>query len=308
VAAALTNALAARVIDVRLAVSNGKLQQALSDLQARIEALNSKIAAFDVQADALAVRLAQARSEAQASSLRSRHDEAVQSRDLLIQQRGVAESERVSLISANAIRPRPSIISRATIPTNPSGHWFTTALLGAVLGLLIGIGTAAAIETVRPTVVGSKNLAAALGTRLIAVLPSAYPGERRSVVEDLTPLGTRLRVVGDAAGAHEIGLFAADPSVDLVGLATQLATARGALNGLEIRPVDLDESLLNGRRGRTIVLVSPTRLKRAELVALDRRLSATSATLLGLITYHGPHERRWPWSKAQDRVAVVTRD
>ena len=308
-AAALTNALAARVIDVRSAVSNGKLQQAMSDLQERIVGLNSKIAALDVRADTLAVQLAQARSQAQASALRSRHDEAVQSRDLLIQQRSVAESERVSLLSANAARPRPSIISRATIPTGSSGgHWFTHALEGALLGLILGVGTAAVIETIRPTVAGSKKLAEALGTPLIGVLDSVYPGERPAAVEDLTPLGTRLRIVGDAAGAHEIGLVPADGHVDLGGLATALESARSALNGLDLRPVDLGDYEVNGRRETTVVLVSPTRLKRAELLALDHRLSLTSSTLLGLITYHGPRERRWPWSQARDRVAVVDRD
>jgi hypothetical protein len=100
-------------------------------------------------------------------------------------------------------------------------------------------------------------------------------------------------------------LVAADHSVDLTGLATHLATSPGALDGLEIHPVSLEESELDGRRQRAVVLVSPTSLKRAELLALDRRLSLMSSTLLGLITYQGPHARRWPWSEARDRVAVV---
>jgi uncharacterized protein involved in exopolysaccharide biosynthesis len=309
VAAALTNALAERVIEARLAVSNGQLQQDLRGLQERIDGLNSKIAALDVQVDALAVQLARVASTGQASTLRSQHDEVLQSRDLLIQQRSVAESERLSLLATGAARPKPSIISRATIPTQAkAAHWLRNALLGALLGLIIGIGTAAAIETIRPTIAGSESLAEALGTPLIGVLPSVYPGERRAAVEDLTPLGARLRLVGDAAGAREIGLVAADRSVDLTGLATQLIAARSALNGLEIHSVDLDEAELDGRRERAVVLVSPTSLKQAELLALDRRLSLTSATLLGLITYQGPHERRWPWSDARDRVAVVAPD
>jgi capsular polysaccharide biosynthesis protein len=306
VAAALTNALAEQVIQARLAVSNGQLQRTLANLQDRIDGLNSKIAALDVRADALTVQLAGVGSAAQASALRSQHDEVLQSRDLLIQQRNVAESERVSLLSAGATRPKPAIISRATIPKQANAaHWLRNALLGALLGLIIGIGAAAAIETVRPTIAGSENLAEALGTPLIGVLPSVYPGERRAAVEDLTPLGVRLRFVGNAAGARQIGLVAADPSVDLTGLATQLVASRSALDGLEIHPVDLDEAELDGRRETAVVLVSPTSLKRVELLALDRRLSLTSATLLGLITYQGPHERHWPWSEARDRVAVV---
>jgi uncharacterized protein involved in exopolysaccharide biosynthesis len=309
VAAALTNALAERVIQARLAVSNGQLQQTLANLQERIDGLNSKIATLDVRADALAVQLAGVGSTTQASALRSQHDEVLQSRDLLIQQRNVAESERVSLLSAGATRPKAAIISRATIPTQANAaHWLRNALLGALLGLIIGIGTAAAIETIRPTIAGSENLAEALGTPLIGVLPSVYPGERRAAVEDLTPLGARLRRVGNEAGAREIGLVAADRSVDLTGLATQLAASRSALDGIEIQSVDLDEAELGGRREAAVVLVSPTSLKRAELLALDHRLSLTAPTLLGLITYQGPHERHWPWSEARDRVAIVAAD
>jgi capsular polysaccharide biosynthesis protein len=275
VAAALTNALAKRVIDTRLAVSNGQLQRTLRDLQERIDGLNSKIAALDVQADALAVQLAQVGSTAQASVLRSRRDQVLQSRDLLLQQRSVAESERVSLLSAEGTRPKAAIISRATIPTQANAaHWLRNALLGVLLGLIIGIGVAAALETFRPTIAGSENLAEALGTPLIGVLPSVYPGERRAAVEDLTPLGARLRLAGNAAGAREVGLVAADSSVDLTGLATQLVASRGALNGLEIHSVDLDEAELDGRRERAVVLVSPTSLKQAEVLALDRRLRA----------------------------------
>lgn len=294
-AAALTNALAERVIATRLAVSNGQLQQVLVRLQERIDGLNSKIAALDAQADA--------------STSSSRRAALLQSRDLLIQQRSVAESERVSLLSTDATRPKAGIISRATIPTQAdASHWLSDALLGAVLGLILGIGAAAAIETVRPTIAGSENLAETLGIPLIGVLQSVYPGERRPAVEDLKPLRARLQLAGDEAGARKIGLIATDASIDLTDLATQLATPRSAPDSVEVSPVNLDESELEGRRETAVVLVSPTSLKRAELLTLDRRLTLMTATLLGLITYQGPHARQWPWSDAQDRVAIVSSD
>ncbi len=310
VAAAVTNALAERVIRTRLAVSNGQLQQVLVGLQEQIEELNTKIAELDTQADSLAVRLADATTAAQASVLRGQRDGLLQSRDLLVQQRSVAESERVSLLSADATRPKPSIISRATPPTHlDPAHWLTHAVLGALLGLIIGIGVAAASEAIRPTVVGSENLAEALAAPLIGVLPSVYPSERGSTGEDLTPLRARLRLAGNAAGSRTIGLVAADRFVDLADLAAQLvAMSPGGLNGLNIRPVSLEGFELNGRRGGAVVVVSPTSIKKAELLALDRQMRLTSTTLLGLITYRTPHSRRWPWSGAPDRVAFVTPD
>jgi capsular polysaccharide biosynthesis protein len=309
VAAAVTNALAERVIEERTAVSNGRLRQVLSRLQERINGLNAKVAALNVQADALAVQLAHAGSAEQASSLRSQHDDVLQSRDLLIQRRSVVESERISLLSAGATRPRAGIISRATVPAHAdAAPWLKKALSGALLGLIVAIGAAAAIETIRPTVAGSENLAKLLGAPLIGVLRSAYPGELRAGAEDLTPLSARLRLVGDAAGARDIGLVPADPSIDLTGLAIQLAASPRALQGVKIHTVDLDEVELDGRREAAVVLVSPTALKRRELLALERRLSLLSATLLGLITYREQDRRRWPWSKERDRVAVVASD
>src|SRR5207248_9699979 len=59
-----------------------------------------------------------------ANSVRAQINAASRKRDSLAQQRGELESEHVSLVSANALRPNPSVISPATIPRHPDpGHW-----------------------------------------------------------------------------------------------------------------------------------------------------------------------------------------
>src|SRR5205814_4633227 len=215
-------------------------------------------------------------------------------------------------VSTNALRPNPSAIRPATIPRHPDPrHWLIDAILGGLLGLIGGVGAAAAMETIRPTVVGSDSVAETLDTPLIGELPSVYPGEVANADKDLTPVKARLVVAGEATGSRLIGLVAADRSVDLLQLATHLdaSPADGsspglpdpeelrsgwteARNGLRVRPVSLEDTHLRGRDGGAVVLVSPTSIKRSELVALGNLMRLSSTRLLGLITYKAPQTRR----------------
>ena len=85
VAAAVSNTLAARVIQTRLKVSSGQLQQVLNDLDGQIATLNRRIGGLDAQIASLGLTNASARDAAQ------------RERDILVQARGVLEAERVSL-------------------------------------------------------------------------------------------------------------------------------------------------------------------------------------------------------------------
>ena len=143
VAAAVSNALAARVIRARLNVSNGQLQQVLTDLEQRIDGLSLKIASADTQIDSLNVQLASAKTRASSDALRRNRDAATRSRDFLAQQRAVLEAERVSLLSTDALRPKPSILSPATVPEHAdASHWLSYVVLGTLLGLILGVGSA----------------------------------------------------------------------------------------------------------------------------------------------------------------------
>ena len=106
VAAAVSNTLAARVIQTRLKVSSGQLQQVLTELDGRIATLNRRIGDLDVKIASLGLTNAPARDAAQ------------RSRDFLAQARSVLEAERVSLLSTDAQRPNPAIISQASLPTH----------------------------------------------------------------------------------------------------------------------------------------------------------------------------------------------
>lgn len=305
IAAAVSNALAARVIRARLDVSNGQLQQeVLTDLAQWIDELNTKIASVDAQIDSLNVRLANAGTAAGANALRARRDAATRSRDFLAQQRGVLESERVSLLSTNALRPKPSIISPATVPEHAdASHWLSYLVLGTFLGLILGVGWAGLIEVIRPTLVGSDVLARELDTPLLGTLPNEPDAD---ISEALPPVTARLWLAAEAAGVETVGLFPAAPGLDLSGFAERLeAIPPGALDpqhnavamdharpGLRIRPFSLHDSSADVQGGVGLVLVAPTEMKKAELIDVGQLLRLTPVPLLGLVTYTPQSSRR----------------
>jgi len=293
VAAALANALSARVIATRKQVTSGSLDEELAALDERIVDVGERIARADATIDALNARLAAAGATESASDVRADRDAAVRERESLAQQRGVLESERVGIIGASAARPQPAIISRAAPPrdADPS-RWLSFAILGGLMGLILGIGVAALAEVVRPTVVGGGALARELDAPLLGAL-------RRQATavdsEELATIAARVGLAADAAGATEILLLPLAPDTDVGPLADAL---RPALNGTGARDRDLGPSHLHVRAGdpwarapitnaetTAVVVVSPDAVKRADLVNAGSLLRLTPAPIIGLVTH-----------------------
>jgi len=303
VAASVANALAASLIRTRLNVTNGETQQVLADLDRRTAALSEKISKADESVNTLSLQMATASTAEAANGLRDKRNEAARSRDFLAEQRGVLESERVSLLSTSALRPKPSIISPATPPANAeSSHRLSYLILGALLGFVAGMGLAGAIEAFRPTLVGSDALAGELDAALLGTLPSAAATDATA-----TDIGVRLRLAAEAAGVENVGLLAAGPDVDLGSLAESLTAAQpapaggrrktagsgrnghqrnGHQAGVAIRP--FSSSLTNGSRPSGLVLVAPSVLKKTELVDASQLLKVANLPLLGVIAYGTP--------------------
>jgi capsular polysaccharide biosynthesis protein len=339
VAAAVSNTLAARIIQTRLKVSSGQLQQVLTELDRRIGTLNRRIGDLDVKIASLGLTDAQARDAAQ------------RQRDFLAQARGVLEAERVSLLSTDAQRPNPAIISQAPLPTHAdSSRLLQDLVLGALLGLVLGIGSAGLIETVRPTFVGGDVLARELDTPLLGSL-SGEPSERQRQ-RLVSLIAARLHLAAEGVGVHDIVLLGAGTDMELRGLAEQLeavpaealravpdhtelapaatADAQGgartrrlaedqprdgvsagdrARPGMRVRAFDVQSSLVDGQSGAGIALVSPSSLAKSKLDDVRHLLNATRSPLLGLITYDGsragPSARRDGPSRRSDGYRIA---
>jgi capsular polysaccharide biosynthesis protein len=302
VAASVANALASLLIRTRLDVTNGQTNQIFADLDRRTADLSRKISKADDYVNSLTLRIATAPTPSAAISLPAQRDAAERARDFLVQQRSVLESERVSLISNSALRPRPSIISPASPPTKvePS-HRMVYLVLGALLGLILGMAAAGLVETVRPTVVGNDALAGEFGA---ALLGTVMPDAAAATANDI---GARVRLAAEAAGVRNVALFAAGPGVDLDRLADSLrsSAAAGAVetngnrsrsrNGhgraLRIGRFTPESPPLNNGTRSGLILVSPTAVKKTELSDVVHLLKVSALPLLGLITYAEPESR-----------------
>jgi capsular polysaccharide biosynthesis protein len=221
IAAAVANALAARVIAARLGVTRGTTDQAVANLDQRIQALNRQIASLDSQIDSLNVQAATALSPTAANDDRAKRDNASRNRDFLTEQRTVFETERANVASGAALLPKPTVISPAAAPTHADSTGASADIvLGLLLGAILGVGLAALLESIRPTVVGGEALASHFDTPLLGTVHDDLEGS--PLLVDLVQVAERLRLVASAEHVKTICLLAPGDGIDAAGLAADL--------------------------------------------------------------------------------------
>ena len=328
VAQRLADALSESVIRTRSSVNGKRIREISIDLDGRIAQLNRQIADSDARIDSLNRQLAEGATGAQAVRLRSEVDATSRTRDFAAQERGVLVSERLGLLSTEALRPQASIISAAVRPVTPdSSRAVPDLMLGVLLGLVLGIGTAAVLETVRPRLLGGDALARELRTSHLGSLPSGAAND--GISWGAEPVSLMLRLAAKGAGVRRISLLAAEPINELDIIAKQLETAANhpveagspvedpiaathaggqvAPSSVEamaarravgaapvyVRPFGIDFAMSNNGAATGVVVLAPTSLRRARIVGLNHLLNITPAPVLGLITYSP--RRRWPW-------------
>ena len=298
VATNVANALAARVIATRRQVSSGGVPQEVAALTRRIDSITDRISSADAAIDRLSFAVANASTPQLANRLRAQRDAASRRRDFLAQQRSVLESERVSILGTYALRPKPSVISEASVPSDAdsSGLW-PYAVLGALLGLVLGVGLAALIETVRPTVVGGDALARELDVPLLGTLYARSDDDQPA--EELAPVAARVRLAAQAAGVDDVAVLPVKADVDAQRLVESLDAAAQNGSGVvaaegaaqqssrtRIRSADLaSPAAAEERRATGLVLVAPSSLSKADLADVGHLLRVTPMPLLGLIVH-----------------------
>jgi capsular polysaccharide biosynthesis protein len=291
VAAALANAISQRVILAREQFASGTRDQELTTLERQTTSLSARIASANVRIDALNNQIAQT-TGVQEAALRARRDAVLRQSDFLTQQRGVLESERVSILGAAALRPRPSVVAEATPPLHPdpSGR-LQYMVLGGLLGLIIGVGLAALSELIRPTVVGGDALARQFGVPVLGTLRT----DRAGVVDEreVAAAAGHVRLAARAAGVHRVELVGSPD-----GVTAPLATLRDATaaSGLEVVIAGSGAAVTDGVADLDaeypdqagVVLITPHSMRRSEIVEMGYLVAFRRATLLGVITQTGP--------------------
>ena len=177
-------------------------------------------------------------------------------------------------------------------------------MLGGLAGLLIGLGLAALVETLRPSIVGAGAISRELGAPLLGEIHKS--GDVPAVVAETA------RLAAIAADVRSIQLVAADPTRDLSGLAEAMQSALShALAGTSrsrispapprFRSFTSAPTKATDVRATGLVAALPSTVSKTDLEPLQSLLEITGYALIGIITY--PHERRWPKRDALDRFS-----
>jgi capsular polysaccharide biosynthesis protein len=295
VAVALANAIAAAVIKTRLQVTAGEAVTVARSLDQQLTRLQQEISDLDARID-------QAGGVVGSGQL-------VRRREALAQRMSQLESERASVETTRALRPRAAVLDPASPPAQQlPGRRLPDLVLGGLLGLLLGVGAAALVESLRPTLVG--RTAIARGTEAPVLAELVGPPQRRGhrhgwVAADVAEAAMHVELVAVAAGVQQVRLMALDRQVDLSNLVqilgdslktatvqqADMPTARrrrpGSRAGLE--PEALQSEGDGGRIG--LVLVAPTVLKLADFDPVKDFLTISGWPLLGVIVYQSPRRK-----------------
>jgi len=320
IAAALANALAADLIQTRLDVTQGGASRIEGDLSVQIDGFNNEITKIDGQISNIQSRLAVATAPDIQSAARARLSALTRQRDYLVWRRIVLQSQLDSLVTADAGRPNPSIIEKAVpLFETDDTSGLPDMALGALLGLMLGLGIAALVETFWPTLVGSYAVARAVDAPLLGETPG--PPERATASFAL--LARSLGLAAEAAGVRVVEVVSLGPAVELDPLvlslqapantearsfATVTLPASIGSQGPTVPSVDT-ASLHQGKNllvrefgsmapappngdasGHGLVAVSPRTLKSSNLATLSSLRQITSWPVLGVICYR---PKRW---------------
>jgi hypothetical protein len=293
VAVALATALARAVVSARAADADADVSKTLASLDSRISDLQGQIDFTDAAATALAPRIGSLLPTV-ANQARAQRDQLAAQFAALSQQLDVLLTERGTIESQSTLRPTAAMVDTPEPPAQPvPGRRLADLAIGGVLGLLLGIAFAAAIESLRPSVVGRAGLARSIQAPILAEL-SGDPDDW--AVPEVAEAAMHVEMAAAGADVRRVELIGADRKTDLAHMAEAIGSAApriavshvdaraarragaGPSAGAVRRGVARD---LSGRRG--IVLVVPSAVRLSDLDPLKDFVSISGWPLLGII-------------------------
>lgn len=305
-AAGIANALAEDLIQTRLAVSpaaqKAALDAQLKTVTDQISALNLEIGSLKDQLKNLPVdpsntQTASVKAQILADRITADDNEVA----TLTQQLIHLDSERAGLGSASDTTP--SIIDVATVPakSDPSRLPIDLAL-ALIVGVMLGVVTAAALETFRPTLASGDAVAKVLGVPILGWIPDTSG-----------TLAERLRLAAGAADIRALELIGVGHTLYLSALARSLRSplSQGQGEGKGVAIFAIEDAPTRSRNGQAppsgFVLVSPGRIKKSALAPVLELISISGRPLLGVIGHKPDRDERTqpPTVKASPQFAVV---
>jgi capsular polysaccharide biosynthesis protein len=283
VAAKVANVLAENVVKLRLETSQSDADALARRLDKRITELNQKLVQIDRQVNQV--------SPQAANGLLAQRDD-------LSRQLDTIELQRLDLSREFAVSPKAAVVESAEVPLKMDPRRLPLNLaLGGLLGLVVGVGVASVLETLRPTIVGPRALARTAGAPMLGVLDHP-PDSHES--RDVAIVATRLQLAAASAEVDTVALITAGMSFDLRAFSDSLhraladALLKGAREPRRLLIESFNVAVLDGdyRAGVGLVLVAPTVLPKSELDVVGDVLAITGWPLLGVIAYRSTPPRR----------------
>ena len=290
VARELADALATQVVATRLRVARSQPAQTLTQLQERLDALDANIAVLNTQIKGLTARIARAGSVATAAALSQSKSQTQSVLDLLVAQRSDLATQQTGVVTGAGSTPEPSIIQVAASPVKADPSEIPQLLgLGLLMGLVLGVGGAATVEALRPSVVGTESLAVALGVLPLGSLPKGKRNRQRAIAV----AAERVLLAGDGAGTKKVELITPANAGELGPLASKLDWDLRALRlrrpvragQRDVGPNVLPFNAVSSDPSAGVVVVSPVVVRKADLDDLSALLKILKNPVLGLITY-----------------------
>jgi len=248
----------------------------------RVESLSATILALTRQRDALIPKLATASAggvyslQAQINAIQTTMADDMR--------------QRSDLVVASATMSSTTLLDAVATPTVPVPKGtIQMAALAALLGLIGGLGLAALLETLRPTLRDPTAISYAMGAPAlghVAVSDGEHPPDQAAI----TPIADRMALLGLRHGSSR-ALLLAVRKADQVWTA-EMAKALG-VSGKDETSHRLQCAALNGQwrepgENPAIVIFSPAKVRARELRPVHELLESVDWPLLGVVTYDRP--------------------
>jgi capsular polysaccharide biosynthesis protein len=237
-AARLANALASELGHTFLQTMQGQSPQVVGNLDAEVSQLSSQLASIDTQIQAAGSVVIPKGGTDPVTPL-------LDQRDALSRQITALESQRDQIVANDVASTQASVVSTAPVPAQPDSSGRGPALaLGALLGLVLGVGVSAIAEALHPTLRGETAVVDAVGAPRLGRLPR--PLEQGSdTPRGVREIGARVGIAASAIGVDVVELLPI-PNRDLGRLASALQGSMDGHVATDPEPSLVDAPVLQG--------------------------------------------------------------
>lgn len=270
----------------------------------KIASLDTAIKQLTTQRDALIPKLAKA-SQGEVLSIQARLD-AMQATLTEYQQ------QRAQLELTAATRTNAVLLDKARTPTVPlPSDAVQRAALAGLLGLLAGLGLAAARESMRPTLHDPQAIGYALDAPVIGHIPgrdTTSPG----MLAATDRVADRIALLGRPHSADKVMLVPVRAKDDVwVSVLGRMLGRRDEQNAHRLECAVLEAHWVDPGEHPVAVLLSPSRIRVRDLRPAEELLASVGWPLIGIVTYD-PTRRSFTadvrhrlWSRARTPEPVA---